>query len=51
MQPGGGAIVNTGSSSGLVGEQGMPAYNASKGAVDPADAAAGRRLHTPAVSA
>jgi meso-butanediol dehydrogenase/(S,S)-butanediol dehydrogenase/diacetyl reductase len=29
----GGAIVNTASSSGLVGEQGMPAYNASKGAV------------------
>lgn len=29
----GGAIVNTASSSGLVGEQGIPAYNASKGAV------------------
>jgi NAD(P)-dependent dehydrogenase (short-subunit alcohol dehydrogenase family) len=33
MLPGGGAIVNTASTSGLVGEMGIPAYNASKGAV------------------
>lgn len=33
MRPGGGAIVNTASTSGLVGEMGIPAYNSSKGAV------------------
>lgn len=33
LMPRGAAIVNTASSSGLVGEQGVPAYNASKGAV------------------
>ena len=33
MRPRGGAIVNTASTSGLVGEMGIPAYNSSKGAV------------------
>ena len=33
MLPNGGAIVNTASTSGLVGEMGIPAYNSSKGAV------------------
>jgi NAD(P)-dependent dehydrogenase (short-subunit alcohol dehydrogenase family) len=33
MRPNGGAIVNTASTSGLVGEMGIPAYNSSKGAV------------------
>jgi NAD(P)-dependent dehydrogenase (short-subunit alcohol dehydrogenase family) len=33
MLPGGGAIVNTASSSGLVGEVATPAYNASKAAI------------------
>jgi len=33
MLPSGGAIVNTASTSGLVGEMGIPAYNSSKGAV------------------
>ena len=33
MLPTGGAIVNTASTSGLVGEMGIPAYNSSKGAV------------------
>ena len=33
MRPGGGAIVNTASSSGLVGEAATPAYNASKAAI------------------
>ena len=33
MLPNGGAIVNTASTSGLVGEIGIPAYNSSKGAV------------------
>jgi meso-butanediol dehydrogenase / (S,S)-butanediol dehydrogenase / diacetyl reductase len=33
MRPAGGAIVNTASTSGLVGEMGIPAYNSSKGAV------------------
>ena len=33
MRTNGGAIVNTASTSGLVGEMGIPAYNSSKGAV------------------
>jgi NAD(P)-dependent dehydrogenase (short-subunit alcohol dehydrogenase family) len=33
LRSGGGAIVNTASTSGLVGEVGIPAYNSSKGAV------------------
>ena len=33
LRNGGGAIVNTASTSGLVGEVGIPAYNSSKGAV------------------
>jgi len=33
IRPRGGAIVNTASTSGLVGEMGIPAYNSSKGAV------------------
>jgi NAD(P)-dependent dehydrogenase (short-subunit alcohol dehydrogenase family) len=33
LERGGGAIVNTASTSGLVGEVGIPAYNSSKGAV------------------